>query len=273
MTGEPSGWIESGPDGDESGAGTTPLVLLHGFLGDAEDWSPLLPLLAPARRCIAFDLPGHGARPVPLPAGEDSFNAVLRWLAIRLEELGVRRFDLLGYSMGARLAFGLVCECPSRVRRAVAIGASPGLRDEAARAERRALDEERARRLEAEGLETFLRDWYRQPLFHDFVRSPAFGPALRRRRRGHAEQLAAALRALGPGVQPYLADGLARTEVPLLLIAGDRDEKYVAANAALAESVPAARALVVPDAGHSVHLERPRALARVVADFLDEGEE
>ena len=273
MTGRPSGWIDSGPGSGEPIAGTPPLVLLHGLLGDAEDWSELLALLSPERRCIAFDLPGHGARPAPLPRGDDPFVATVRWLASRLEEQGVSRFDLLGYSMGGRLVYGLVCELPSRVRRAVTIGASPGLRDQAARAERRALDQERARRLEEEGLEAFLLDWYRQSLFHDFARSPAFEPALRRRRRGRAKELAAALRALSPGVQPYLGEALRRTEVPLLLIAGARDEKYVAANAALAESVPASRARVVPDAGHSVHLERPSALARLVADFLDEGEE
>lgn len=278
MSGRPSGWIESGPGNVETGGGApaahaTPLVLLHGFLGDAADWSELFPLLSAERRCIAFDLPGHGGDPAPLPPGENAFAATVRWLASRLEERGVRRFDVLGYSMGGRLAYGLVCELPSRVRRAVTIGASAGLRAETARVERRALDEERARRLVEDGLETFLLDWYRQPLFHDFARSAAFEPALRRRRRGRAKELAAALRALGPGVQPYLGDALARTEVPLLLIAGARDERYVEANAALADSVPTARALVVPDAGHSVHLERPAALGRLVADFLDEGEE
>lgn len=275
MTARPAGWIDSGPATGEPVAGATPLVLLHGFLGDAEDWSELLPLLSPARRCIALDLPGHGARPAPpVPAeGEGAFAATVRWLAARLEERGVSRFDVLGYSMGGRLAYGLVCDFPSRVRRAATIGASPGLREEAARTERRALDEEWARRLEEEGLEAFLLDWYRQPLFRDFARSPAFKPALQRRRRGRASELAASLRALGPGVQPYLGDALARTAVPLLLIAGAHDEKYVAANAALAESVPAARARVVADAGHCVHLERPSALARLVADFLDEGEE
>lgn len=182
------------------------------------------------------------------------------------------RFDVLGYSLGGRLTLALVCRHPERVRRAVAVGASPGIRDEQERAGRRELDEERARRLEGAGLEAFLKDWYAQPLFHDFAESPGFARALARRREGDAVALAAALRALSPGAQPYLGDELARSDVPLLLVAGARDEKYMAVIRALVE-VSKARAAVIPDAGHAVHLERPAALAEILTEFLDEGEE
>ncbi|NIR44400.1 MAG: 2-succinyl-6-hydroxy-2,4-cyclohexadiene-1-carboxylate synthase [Gemmatimonadetes bacterium] len=251
----------------------TPLVLVHGFLGDADDWSEIVPPLSRDRPCIAVDLPGHGTGPEPPPPSAGAFDAVVRELASRLERQGLSRFDLLGYSMGGRLAFGLVCRFSSRVRRGVAIGASPGLPDEAARAARRGLDESRARQLEEVGLERFLDEWYSQPLFRSLTRSSAFASLLERRRRGNAAALAAMLRALSPARQPYLGDALARTKVPLLLIAGSRDTKYVEGNAALAGSSPRIRAVAVPDAGHSVHIERPAELARIVASFLDETEE
>lgn len=261
-------WIEIGP----AGGGGTPLLLLHGFLGCAADWSEMLPLLARGRRCIAVDLPGHGRRPEAVPAGAGAFEAVADGLGRRLEERGVIRFDVLGYSLGGRLTLALVCRHPDRVRRAVAVGASPGLREEEARARRRERDEASARRLEAAGLEAFLEDWYAQPIFREFAESPSFAQARARRREGDAAALAAALRGLSPGAQPYLGDDLARSEVPLLLVAGARDDKYVAMARALAE-VSGARSVIVPGAGHAVHLERPDALAEIVTEFLDEGEE
>lgn len=271
MSKAPAGWIDTGPVAGREDE--TPLVLLHGFLGDAGDWSEVAGPLSTTRRCIAFDLPGHGRHPPAVPSADDAFSAVVRWLASRLQERGVERFDALGYSMGGRLALGLLCQFPDRVRRAVTIGASPGLREEEVRADRRELDERRARRLEYEGLYAFLADWYRQPLFREFARSAAFPSAMERRRRGDAEALAAVLRGLSPGAQSYLGEALARSRVPLLLIAGADDEKYVTLNAELAALSPCARTVVVPAAGHCVHLERPGELARIVTEFLDEGEE
>jgi pimeloyl-ACP methyl ester carboxylesterase len=55
------------------------------------------------------------------------------------------------------------------------------------------------------------------------------------------------------------------------LIAGALDTKFVALAAAMEAALPRARVAVVPDAGHAVHLERPREFTRLVTAFLDEG--
>ena len=46
-------------------------IFLHGFLGDKEDWLPIMRALALTHRCIALDLPGHG-RTLVTPAGADA---------------------------------------------------------------------------------------------------------------------------------------------------------------------------------------------------------
>ncbi len=263
----PPGWIDSGPD-----RRGTPVLLLHGFLGCADDWLPLIATLASTHRCIAFDLPGHGPAPEPVPGGADGFQRTVDGLASRMSELGFDRFHVLGYSMGGRLALGLVCRHPGQVKSAVVVGGSPGLEEESARAERLARDQETASKLVTEGLAAFLRDWYAQPLFLDLARHEDFMNILKRRLRGVGRDLAAALRALSPGVQPPLHRCLAQTKVPLLLVAGGEDSKYVASNRALAEVCPMARAAELSGSGHSVHLERPDALARIVQEFFVERE-
>ena len=82
--------------------------------------------------------------------------------------------------------------------------------------------------------------------------------------------LARSLRGAGAGVDPPLHDRLAGLAMPVLLVAGALDAKYVALAHEMAARMPQARVAIVPDAGHAVHLERPEAFAARVASFLRE---
>lgn len=92
-----------------------PLLLLHGGLGSIEMFAPILPALAVGRQVIAVDLQGHGrtplgTRPIAIePMGND-MNALL-------DKLGYKQVDVMGYSMGAGVAFQLAAQHPDRVRR------------------------------------------------------------------------------------------------------------------------------------------------------------
>jgi pimeloyl-ACP methyl ester carboxylesterase len=58
-------------------------------------------------------------------------------------------------------------------------------------------------------------------------------------------------------------------ELPLLAIAGARDEGYTAAARRLADTAPRGRVAIVEDAGHAPQLQRPEAVARLLVAFLD----
>lgn len=93
-----------------------PLLVLHGDLGTIDMFAPLMPALTEHRTVIAVDLHGHGRTPL----GE---RKTLSWLAqgddmnALLEQLGYKQLDVLGYSMGAAIAFRLAVQHPNRVRR------------------------------------------------------------------------------------------------------------------------------------------------------------
>lgn len=92
-----------------------PLLLLHGGLGSIDMFGPVLPKLAETRQVIGVDLHGHGRtalgdRKISLIDMGDDMAAILR-------ELGVGPVDVLGYSMGAGVAFRLAVQHPSAVRR------------------------------------------------------------------------------------------------------------------------------------------------------------
>src|SRR4051812_30010155 len=88
--------------------------------------------------CVTPWLPGHGPAVVP-----SSFAACVDALAAELAPHAP--FDLLGYSLGARVALGLVARHPHLVRRAVLVSVHPGLASDVARAARVAEDEAWAR--------------------------------------------------------------------------------------------------------------------------------
>ena len=85
------------------------------------------------------------------------------------------------------------------------------------------------------------------------------------RLRNTSGGLAAALRGLGTGVMDPLWDRLGELAMPVDLVVGARDAKFVAINERMAARIPRVRLHVLPDTGHAVHLERPRELAGVIA--------
>jgi len=245
---------------------TAPLVLLHGFLGDPQDWEPVLARLGSERRAVALALPGHGRASEPVPA---DFAAVVDGLATRIAAEAAEPVDLLGYSMGGRLALALAVGHPERLRRVVAVGASPGLDNEVARIARRAADERLAYALETGPFERWLATWYAQPLFDGLRASAGFAELLARRARARPAELARALRVLSPGRQPPLGHRLAECRVPLLLMAGAEDAKFTAIHHNLARLGPSIEAVTVPGAGHAPHLEQPDEFCRLLRAFLD----
>ena len=251
------------------------VVLLHGFSGTRRAWDRVLAELDPQRlRAVALDLPGHGeiradgrggahgsgARGGRAAAGDPiTFDACVE----RVLAGAPARFALCGYSMGARIALHVALAAPERVSRLVLIGVNPGLEDADERALRREADERLARSLERDPFEEWIERWREQPLFDG--ESPDVRELARAdQRRNDPLRLAAALRSLGTGEMAPLWDALAQLEMPVVLIAGTRDEKFLAIARRMATLIPRAQ-LVLLDGGHALALEQPAAVAAVLA--------
>ncbi len=250
-----------------------PLLLLHGFTGSISEWAELIPALTPLRTVIAVDLIGHGRSPAPTdPARYTMERAVADLLAL-LDALGHERVEVLGYSMGGRVALQLAAAAPARVRGLILESASPGIADAAERAARVAADEGLAARIEQQGLAWFVDHWASIPLFASQAALPAEErAALRARRlRATATGYANSLRGMGAGRQTSLWAHLPQLAMPTLIISGEHDAKYVAIGAQMAAVMPGARQAVVPGAGHTVHLEQPRAFRDLVVGYLKNG--
>jgi 2-succinyl-6-hydroxy-2,4-cyclohexadiene-1-carboxylate synthase len=246
------------------------LLLIHGFAGSSQTWQELVPTLSQYRTTVMVDVIGHGASAAPPNPQRYTIEQCVSDLLALLDQFGIARTDLLGYSMGGRIGLLLTARVPERVGRQILIGASPGLADPAERAARLASDEELAERIEREGLEWFVEYWESQPLFASQQRLPAAVREAQRKQRlaGSAIGYANALRGMSVGRQPSLWEILPTITTPTLLITGALDPKFCAIAAQMATLMPHARHAIVPEAGHAVHLEQPTAVAKLVRAFL-----
>lgn len=240
----------------------TPLALLHGFSGSPESWAPVVERLAP-RPAIVPPLFGHA----PESATVETFEDEIHRLARVIGSAG-GPFHLCGYSLGGRLALGLLVHHPDLFVRATIVGAHPGLDDESARTERVQSDEQWARLLENEGVAAFVERWQAQPLFSTQARLPqAERDRIRHERLRHdARGLARAMRVLGLGTMPCFTPRLSSVTVPVTLMAGELDAKFTALGARVARELPHGRLVLVPGVGHNVPLEDPNAIVRELCE-------
>jgi pimeloyl-ACP methyl ester carboxylesterase len=103
------------------GDGGTPLIVLHGGLGGAGMFGPVLPALAETRRVVAVELQAHGhTADVDRPL---SFEAMADDVAALIRRLGLAQVDLLGYSLGGGVALQAAIRHPDLVRKLVVVSA------------------------------------------------------------------------------------------------------------------------------------------------------
>ncbi|WP_067128765.1 alpha/beta fold hydrolase [Microtetraspora malaysiensis] len=254
------------------------LLVIHG--GPDWDHSYLrVPLgeLSGRHRVVLPDLRGCGRSSRDLPDDQYTPDAAVGDLVALLDALGASRVDVLGFSYGGLLAQRLALAAPHRVRRMVIASSSvlpvppdafAGWRE---REERRA-DEARV--------------WSDPTLSGpELTRAAAFAGARANVWRaealpGYLERLEA-VRFSAEWMRPWQAGTLptarpndavrrlAATGTPVLLLQGRQDMTFPAALAVeAAASLPAARVVLIDEAGHMAHIDQPRAWLDAVVDFL-----
>ena len=232
----------------EAGEGP-PILLIHGFASNGRvnwwDTSWVKTLTDAGRRVITFDHRGHGDSeklydPALYPAAEMAEDA--RRL---LDHLGIAQADVMGYSMGARVSAFLTIAHPSRVRRAVFAGLASRMITGVGGAEAIAAALEAPSRGDVTD-----------------IGARAF--------RIFAEQTKSDLRALAACIrssrEKITAEELATIRVPVLVVAGDKDD--VAGDVeTLVKAIPGARGVTLPNRNH-MNAVGDRGYKEAVLEFL-----
>ncbi|MDQ0430385.1 2-succinyl-6-hydroxy-2,4-cyclohexadiene-1-carboxylate synthase [Planomicrobium stackebrandtii] len=244
------------------------VVFIHGFTGSTKSWQPVIEAWDESK-IVLIDLIGHGETDCPETVESYSMEQQLEDLDALFEQLDLERLTLVGYSMGGRTALAYACRFPGRIKALVLESASPGLRSETERQERRTRDEGLAERIVAGGIENFVGRWEKIPLFDSQKSLPdSLKRNIREERLAqNPVGLANSLRGMGTGAQASYWGRLAELDMPVLLVTGRLDEKFEAIAAEMMKLLPNAVHKTI-DAGHAIHVEKPVEFATIVREYL-----
>ncbi len=247
-----------------------PLLLLHGFTGSVRAWDEVRPKLSVLATCIFVDALGHGRSVAPPAPARYSLDWSTRDLATLLDALEIDVVDVLGYSMGGRAALHFAVHVPDRVGRLILESASPGIEDEAERRQRAESDNALADRIEHAGVAAFVADWERLPLLQPAPHVSAATRAAKHAQRLNNDPLGLvnSLRGMGTGQQTPLWSRLPELSQPMQLIVGEDDTRYRQIGERMQSLLPHAELAIVPDAGHTVHVDQPARFVDVVKRAL-----
>lgn len=241
---------------DEGGSGDR-LVLAHGFTQTRKSWGQIAIQLEKNFHVVAVDLPGHGR--------SGDIRANIADGAQMLAEVGGKA-TYLGYSMGGRYCVELAVQHPELIDRLILVSTSPGIRNNAEREQRRLADEALADQLDEIGIDDFLSQWISNPLFAGITDEQVNLPA---RRENRAENLASSLRMAGVGSQEPRWNQLAQLDMPVLIMAGENDDRYRMQCALMAGAIgDNAEFVVIPGSTHAAHLQQPEFFVETIESFL-----
>jgi pimeloyl-ACP methyl ester carboxylesterase len=246
------------------------IVWVHGLGGSWQNWLEQLPVFAADHRCVALDLPGFGASPMP---DEDiSIPGYGRLVGAAMDAIGLRSAAVVGNSMGGFIAAELAVQSPDRVEKLVLVSAA-GLSSEHLR-RRPLITAARLGRYSAAWVGARSDELTRRPGARRLIASAVIKYPHRLPAALVAEQVrgtgkpgfVAALDAL---MSYRIRDRLGEISVPTLIVWGTSDRLVPVRDAdAFERSIPHAHKTIFEDTGHVPQLERPAAFNAVLRDFL-----
>lgn len=247
-----------------------PLLLLHGFTGDSSTWTPFCPIWGKHSTLIIPDIIGHGKSESPEKLNHYQIDSVANDLKGILDEIGINQVDVLGYSMGGRLALTFALLFPERVRKLILESTSPGLLTEEEREVRRMKDGELAKCILEDGIRSFVDYWEAIPLFSTMIRLPAAAKETIRIQRlnNSPKGLANSLVGMGTGSQPSWWCNLSQITNEVLLLTGEEDIKFCEIAKKMKKELQNGTWITIKNSGHAIHVEETEKFGTIVSDFL-----
>jgi pimeloyl-ACP methyl ester carboxylesterase len=257
--------------------GTAPVLwMIHGIGDSSRTWEPVLPLLADGYTVVAPDLLGHGLS--AKPRADYSLGGYANGMRDLLTVLNIDKVTVVGHSLGGGVAMQFAYQFPERVERMVLVSSgglgaevNPLLRGLAIPGASYAIAASAIPRLR----ETLVGLGRRLARFGVLDKNDVEDVAIiweglrdEATRKAFLRTLRAVIDVRGQAVTSHDRLYLA-SDVPILLVWGDRDPIVPVGHAGLAaEALPHARLSIVPKSGHMPHRTAPEAFANAVKDFM-----
>ena len=241
-------------------------MMLHGFMGSSGVFQHFIEDIKSFCNPILIDLAGHGKTESTSDPARYTAQRQAEQLVSIIQRLNFQHLYLYGYSMGGRLAFQLLASNPELFSGAIIESSHCGLSSEKERIARIKLDENRAELIES-NFDNFIEDWNQLPLFEH---TP---PELKSQYKEimmnqKPDNMAASLRGFGAGRMPNVCTEVKKLSIPLALVAGEFDSKYVSSMDQINDQFESSDLHIVEKAGHRVHADRPDQLILILKKLL-----
>lgn len=233
------------------------IAFVHGFTQTKDTWNQLFELLKNEFQLVSIDAPNHGE------SSDISLN--LETGARAISEV-VEDATYVGYSMGGRFCLTAAFAEPKKVRRLVLVSTTAGIENKQQRDERVAADEELAKRIEQIGVSQFIDEWLQTPIF---CHLNSENSQRELRNQNSIVGLSTSLRLCGAGRQQPTWSKLKNLQMPVLVIAGAKDAKYLQLAQRIVQEIGTNASLqIIQNSGHTPHLEQPREFADTIRNFV-----
>ncbi|CAK8053838.1 2-succinyl-6-hydroxy-2,4-cyclohexadiene-1-carboxylate synthase [Eupransor demetentiae] len=243
---------------------------LHGFMGSGSDFKALARYLPGT--VWTLDLPGYGYHAPQVSRQRLTMATQIADLKAIFKEMNWQQLNLLGYSMGGRLALGLsLALSDGVVQKLILESSTAGIQEVKGRERRQILDRQRALKIRQD-YESFVKNWENLSLFASQKR---LSSSQRSRIRQHRlnqnrENMARSLEMMGTGFQDNFWPRLNEITIPVILLTGELDSKFRAIGESMVKQLPNAHQVVVPNRGHNIYLEDPKSFCEVLKRYVSD---
>ena len=245
--------------------GGKPVVFIHGFMESSDSWKHIVENLS--KWIIIIDLPGHNKSKFNNLNEEYSINDFCNELYLFFSDNNIRKIDLLGYSMGGRIAIAFSSKYPNLINSLVLESTSLGLDSKSSREERYNEDLELCKEIE-NNFNAMIDDWELKVLFKDQKkRNYILWEKQRNIRLNHNQkQLSKALRAFSVGAMPFYEESFKYFIFPIFIICGTDDSKYIKLGKEMMYMNKNVKQYIIAKASHNTHLENPSMFLNILKE-------
>ncbi len=240
----------------------TGIIFIPGFLSEVDEFTQIVSTLNLPFTIYSVDLFSD----YPLEQ-KLSYQDFLTSLVSKLDALPIKNKILVGYSLGARLAFGSYLKSPSKYSGLFLESFNPGIIDLEERAKRALADQTLAKEIGAKGWVNFLRRWYQNPIFaYSQIEQEVI---ITSKLKQDPQLTAKVLQELSLGLMPSYWEDLSLIDCPVTLINGESDTKFLEIAKKVQKILSIVQQVTVPGTGHNVHLQAPKQFTKILCEFLE----
>src|SRR5690606_28923141 len=236
---------------EDHGSGP-PVLLSHGYSATSAMWKGQVEALGHRYRLITWDMRGHGRTDSPEEQERYSEAETVADMHAILQELGIERAVIGGLSLGGYMSLAFNLAHPEMVRALMLFDTGPGYNNPKGRDGWNETAFQRAVLFEEQGLDALGR-----------------GAEVRIAQHRSAVGLAKAARGMLAQFDDRVIKSLEHVTVPTLVLVGANDQPFLAAADYMANKIPNASKVVIPDAGHASNIDQPEAFNEAVGNYLD----